>query len=215
MPLTKLVYCAKEGQCYFQNTMYDWFSGGNTETEQMQARVKSLHERFNLYLPGFNILEISSISEEPLGVEVSGLKLRDSRGNLIEGVYRGSRVYEGGQLKDLYHVDTASQAIHDKLGNDLGMFSEYDWYGQRVPTEPVTLMKHWIWCEAVYNQKDLREGILKYDAFTNYFSNTARDYFGCYPHAASILVALNQSNVLDIAMKDITSFAYYAYGISI
>ena len=215
MPLTKTVFYTQDGLCLRQVTRYEWFAGGNTDLEEKQNRVKSLHNNFNLYRPDFKLLEISSISPQPLGVQVSGLRLRDSKGNLIEGVYKGSIDYEGGQLEDLYYVETAREALTDKRGHELGLFSHYNLYGKRVPTEPITLMRYWLWCDAVYSQKNLLERVLEYNGFTTYFSRPSRDYFGTYPEAASLLVALNTRGTVDEAMKNIESFALHAYGVEI
>lgn len=215
MPVSKMIYYTQDGICHGFYARYQVCMDDVDELERQRREVDSLHERFKYYRPDFKMLEISSISREPLGVAVSAANLRDPRGNLTEAVYLGSRVYEQGQLEHLYHASSTVEAMRITKASEHNMFSSYNWYGKAVPTNPLTLMKYWIWCDAVYNQKDLMNQIVEYDAFTNYFCNTSKDYFGTYPEAAALFVTLYRNGILDTAMDSVESLARLAYGVNL
>lgn len=213
--LRKFVYFTEDGKCCREITRYKWFSDFANEVQQQQARIQSLHDNFKISRPDFKLLEISSLSNNPVGVDVSIMHLVDPVGNFVEGVYQGSKVYEEGQLEDLYKVTSPLDAILDKRKDQMGMIIGFNVYGKALPVNPWTLTLNWLWCEAVYTHRPYLEEILKYDGFTDYFNQTPKVEWGCYAESASVLVTLDRLGIMDKAMIDIDSFALNVYGIKL
>ena len=89
------------------NIEFDWFAG--MATSQKQKSVKSLHKAAES--EGiFDILEVSTKSEEVLGNKLSAfnISLKNNEGKeiLLEVAFQGSKVFDnGGPYHDLYKKD--------------------------------------------------------------------------------------------------------------
>ena len=96
---------------------------------QKQKSINSLHSAAKEQLGLKNILEISSKSESPLGVELSAFNLQlTSQNNIkasVEVFFQGSKVFsEGGPFTDLY-LKTSREAKKDSRLKESGNLVEF------------------------------------------------------------------------------------------
>lgn len=84
---------------------FEWFPGFSVK--QKQRSIASLHESFKHKYSSLNILEISSKSENELGVALSAFNLtietKNNKSFSVETAFQSSKVFEhGGPYIDLF-----------------------------------------------------------------------------------------------------------------
>lgn len=203
------IFIFEDNSCFQQEYECTWHRG--YAFCQKQLSIESLHNNFKAHNPDLKILEISPASENPLGVLLNTLKLKNNKGHTVEGVFQGSKVFEqGGPYDDLYRAQ-GIVAKKDIRIDRSGKLKAFRLYGRRVELAPDTLCFNWIYCSALHQNKDLVEQLIEYDAFTDIDFNPLKATV-CQAHAASIYVALYKTGLLESAMKSIADFELTIYG---
>lgn len=186
---------------------FTWFGG--MSNEQRQRCVASLHNSFKDHNQGKRILEISSISEEPLGAALSAMNLTNVDGRIVETMYQGSKVFEfGGPYRDMYHGNGFNAKKDTRLKTS-GSLKYFNLDGLLIDKEPKGLFYNWIWCNALHQQFDRFTALLDYDAFTDIFFNKG---VSCQAEAAAMYVALVKTGWVEEAMQSIEHFSKLIYG---
>ena len=204
------VYIAKKIPPYFErvDTEFKFYNGFSLK--QKQLSIKSLHDAFNEVYPDKKILEISSKSDNDLGVKVSAFNLqfchKDSDKILsVESAFQSSKVFEKyGSCFDLLEK-TSRDAKKDsrlKAGDNLLGFI---FLNEDFPLEPKTYFYDWLYINALNLNPDLAEEILSYDAFTDIEFNPKKSV-NCQAAAAAIFVGLSRADLLSAALIHKESF---------
>lgn len=179
------------------NVEFQWFPG--MAVSQKQKSINSLHNSASNQ--GLSpILEISSKSENPLGVRLSAfnLKLRIVENILttVETAYQGSKVFKnGGPYTDLYNRNSREAKKDERLfesGNLIGF--ELD--GVRWELIPETSFYDWIYINALKQNEDLADGILRYKSFSDIEYNPKKQV-SCQARSAAYFVSLSKLNLLN------------------
>ena len=181
---------------------FQWFPG--MAKSQSQKSIRSLHESANKF--GYaNILEISSKSENSLGVALSAFNLKLAHGNLnmsVECAFQGSKVFENGaHFPELYYA-TSLEAKKDERIRNSGNVTGFDFMGTRFPIHPTTLFYDWLYISALYQNKRLYDQILQFDAFTDIAFNPQKS-LNCQARSAALYLALHSMNKLEKAVNDL------------
>ena len=100
------------------NIEFEWFRG--FAISQKQKSIQSLHEKAMVATKLKRILEISSKSQEAVGINASAfnLKLRTENGFCasVESFYQGSKIFEnGGPFDDLYQKSSLESKKDQRL----------------------------------------------------------------------------------------------------
>jgi hypothetical protein len=185
---------------------FKWVAG--MAVSQKQKSIRSLHEaaaKRNIA----RVLEISSKSENPLGVKLSAFNLPfafpDGSRTSVENVFQSGKVFRhGGPFLDLLGL-TAREAKKDpRLGSsgDLIGFrlAKEDW-----PTRPLTAFYDWIYLSALKQSPALAEQLLEFDGFTDIEFNPERS-LNCQAASAALFVALSKRGELEIATTSRDAF---------
>ena len=157
---------------------------------QKQKSIKSLHEQAKQKLNLKNILEISSKSNEEVGILASAFNLKFSWKNKIssiESFFQGSKVFKhGGPYIDLYDVNS-KKAKKDKRIKESGNLLGFSFFGEDWILQDDFYT--WIYLVGLFQNKTISEKILNYEAFTDIEFNTKKS-FNCQAYSAAFYVSM-------------------------
>ncbi|OCH14604.1 DarT1-associated NADAR antitoxin family protein [Aliivibrio logei] len=186
---------------------FQWHSG--FALVQKQKTIQELHMQANSQ--GYNrVLEISSKSQDDLGVRLSAFNLmittkKKNQTFSVESAFQGSKVFEhGGPYLDLFSVDsrTAKQDSRIKSSGNLKLFN---FFNQKFSIVPRTYFYDWLYINALLQNPDLAEQLDKYDAFSDIEFNPERS-INCQAHAASLYISLLRNGITVDEIKNPESF---------
>jgi hypothetical protein len=187
------------------NVEFKWVAG--MAMSQKQKSIRSLHEEAaKRNLP--KVLEISSKSENALGIKLSAfnLHLTTPRGlNItVENAFQGSKVFKrGGPFVDLLEV-TPREAKKDPRLSSSGDLIGFSLEGQEWPTRPLTAFYDWLYLSALRQSPLLGEQLLAFDGFTDIEFNPARS-LNCQAASAALFVALSRRGELEASIANSNS----------
>ncbi|EKK5432663.1 DarT1-associated NADAR antitoxin family protein [Enterobacter hormaechei] len=174
---------------------------------QKQKSIRALHAAAN-ELGVNSLLEISSKSEDELGVKLSAFNLRIKTKKLgkeftVESAFQASKVFEmGGPYVDI--LDKSSvEAKKDLRLKESGSLVNFKFYNTLWPLVPRTAFYDWLYLSALNQNKQLALHLLRFDGFTDIEFNPAKS-INCQARAAALYVSLVRRNMLDdvLSSKD-------------
>lgn len=176
---------------------------------QKQKSIESLHNAIKELYFDASILEISSKSPIELGRKLSAFNLKLD-GIALENIFQSSKVFEyGGPYEDLLSK-TPIEAKKDPRIKDSGRIIGFKYQGINYPTIPKTLFYDWMYCQALYSDKELMSLIINYDFFTDIEFNHEKS-LNCQARSAAIFVSLYQKGLLEECLADIVKFEECVY----
>lgn len=185
---------------------FEWYPGFSVR--QKQKSIRNLHENFENNFHWANMLEISSKSENNLGVKLSAFNLTIETKNKIfsvESAFQSSKNFEnGGPFIDLLYK-TSKEAKQDSRLKNSGNLIKFSYNKIDWELEPKTFFYDWLYINTLYRKKELSEKILKYNAFTDIEFNPKKS-INCQARSATLFVLLKKLNLLDEAMESIEKY---------
>ncbi|MDP3584293.1 MAG: hypothetical protein Q8R61_04150 [Thiobacillus sp.] len=151
------------------------------------------------------VLEISSKSEEALGVELSAFNLRittrvKNSVFTVETAFQGSKVFErGGPYKDLIGLDS-HLAKKDIRLKESGNLVRFEFFGKNFPLTPRTYFYDWIYINALHQNNNLAKQVTQYCGFSDIEFNPARS-INCQAYSAALYLSLLKGGVLNDAIS--------------
>lgn len=189
------------------NTEFEWFAG--LSDAQKRRCIDSLHAAYTTRHPGARVLEISSKSRDPLGVQLSAFNLTRLVPSLgqsvpVENIFQGSKVFAGcGPFTELYSVPPI-RAKRDPRLRTSGPVTGFAFEGRTYSNWPPTAFYCWLWCNALLEHPELAEALLQYDAFTDIVFNPEKS-LNFQAEAAALFVTLAKRGQLD-RIRDFAEF---------
>lgn len=186
---------------------FEWFAGFSKA--QKQRSINALHDSFKSKYPGLKVLEISSKSMQEHGEELSAFFLKKyvpelGRSIPVECVFQSGKVFKSaGPYKDLMSV-TPREAKRDERLKQSGPLVGFTFDGKNFPLEPKTVFYDYIYINALLENKELAEEIMKYDAFTDIEFNPEKS-LNCQAKAAAAYVSLTHMGIID-RVREFDSF---------
>lgn len=180
-------------------TEFQWNSG--LSVSQKRKNINALHEAHRRRFPESKVLEISSKSENPLGVALSAFNLKMAVPGLeqrvpLECVFQGGKVFSaGGPYTDLYN-GIARDAKRDPRLRSSGMIKGFWFDGKSFPLVPRTAFYNWLYVNALMENPQLAGELIQYDGFTDIEFNPDKS-MNCQAEAAALYVTLARKNLLD------------------
>lgn len=189
------------------NVEFHWFPG--MSKSQKQKSIISLHDaaKERNISP---VLEISSKSEQELGVRLSAFNLlittkKHKRKFSVESAFQSSKVFQrGGPYIDLLDK-TSRDAKKDIRLKESGNLLKFIFFNNEFPLKPRTLFYDWLYINALSQNKDIAEQILKYSGFTDIEFNPKKS-INCQAYSAALYVSLSYSSLLEEALESTYSF---------
>lgn len=204
---------------YFKEDIVNYEYFGGFAVSQKQKCIVSLHESINQRYRNKHILEISTKSLQPLGVELSAFNLKFFHEELgeekcLENVFQSSKVFTGGgPYRDLLDVKPKDAKRDERLQKS-GRLIGFNLYDQMWPLNPQTMFYDWIYIKALMQHEELAKEILEYDVFTDIEFNHKRS-LNCQARAAAIFVGLSKKGELEEKISTPEKFAtVYGNGLS-
>lgn len=198
--------------CIRENVEFEFFSGFSDT--QKRKSISSLHKEYLKRDNTKKILEISSKSEEELGVKLSAfnlmIKTKNGKEFSVESAFQSSKVFEkGGPYKDLLYVPSRVAKKDERLKNS-GRIIGFSIGGKEFSTEPKTCFYNWLYINTLNLNKELAVKIMEYDAFTDIAFNPQKS-INCQAEAAAIYVSLQKQGLLEEALRDKENFRKIVY----
>lgn len=195
-----------------EDIQFKYFNGFSIG--QKQKSIESLH---NEYLKKYNkhkILEISSKSDNELGVKLSAfnLKIKTNHGKefSVESAFQSSKVFEnGGPYTDLLYADSRTSKKDQRIRNS-GDIVGFKFNGRVFEIEPKTFFYNWLYINTLNLHLDLSDKLMEFDAFTDIEFNPKKS-LNCQAEAAAIYVSLRKQGLLNIALEDKENFKKIVY----
>ncbi|MDE7418158.1 MAG: hypothetical protein K2N44_17955 [Lachnospiraceae bacterium] len=190
---------------------FQFFSGFSAS--QKQKSIESLHNQYNESYPDHTVLEISSKSKCELGVALSAfnLNLKTPQNNCsVECAFQGSKVFEGGgPYVDL--LDKSSrEAKKDTRLHESGKLIAFQYFEQKFLLEPKDYFYNWLYSNALMQNQDLSNEIIKFDSFSDIEFNPQKS-INCQAKAAAVFVGLSTQHLLEEALLSPESFLKIVY----
>ena len=186
---------------------FQWHPG--FAKSQKQKSIRALHEMALRQYGVRNPLEVSSKSEDPLGVALSSFNLkfttRRGRTLTVEAAFQGSKVFEkGGPYIDLYDRSPL-EAKRDERLRSSGPLTRFSFFGDDWANEPKTAFYDWIYINALLKNSDLIPRVTDRDGFSDIEFNPERS-INCQARSAALFCALYHSDQLDFALESRENF---------
>lgn len=183
---------------------FKWYSG--LSISQKQKSIDNLHEKFMEQYSDKNILEISTKSTKSEGIALSAFNLavNDKNGERIcslECLFQGCKKFEkGGPYRDIWKK-TSIEAKRDERLKTSGNLVGFEYKGQFWGLEPKTYFYDWIYINSVHQNIELREKIIKYNAFTDIEFNPKKS-INNQARSAALYVALYRLDLIERIIGD-------------
>ena len=179
---------------------FTWSPG--MSKRQKQKSIKSLHKAAN-ELGILPILEISSKSEENIGVNLSAfnlmIKTKQSKSFSVETAFQSSKVFEkGGPYIDLLN-GTSRQAKKDIRLRESGNLSGFLFFDKKFPLKPRTYFYDWLYINALHQNKNLSGMIENYKGFTDIEFNPKKS-INCQAYSAALYVSLKHNQLIESSL---------------
>lgn len=186
---------------------FHWHAG--FAKSQKQKSIRALHEMALHEYGVKNPLEVSSKSEDPLGVALSSfnLKFTTKRGRTltVEAAFQGSKVFAlGGPFLDIFGKPPIDAKRDERLRSS-GALIKFSFFGTNWNLEPKTAFYDWLYISALLKNPDLVDQITDRDGFTDIEFNPERS-INCQARSAALFCALYHTDKLDFAMESQESF---------
>ena len=184
------------GKELFQEKLvsFDWVPG--IDISQAKKSVRNLHEAAVKQIGLTKILEISTRSEEILGISLSAFNLQfENRNFSVESAYQASKVFEkGGPYLDLLNLSSTEAKTDLRLKNS-GLLTGFRFEGDNFPVTSAPNFYDYLYIRSLLTFKD-RYLLKTYDGFTDIaFSQTSLIYkskraYNCQARSTAIFCSL-------------------------
>lgn len=204
IPTSKRIF--SENFCEFQ-----YFNGFSIF--QKQKSINSMHEQIKKNEKEAHILEISSKSNNDIGVALSAFNLKLTDENTkkelpVENIFQSSKVFEdGGPYRELLYL-SPKEAKKDIRLKKSGKLIKFNYNNTDWLLEPKSMFYDWIYISALNNNSIFSNKIINYNVFTDIEFNHKNSY-NCQARAAAIFVSLKLNDLLNELLKDRSKFIEY------
>jgi hypothetical protein len=174
---------------------FKWFSG--FAKVQKQKSISSFHENISKQFKYNKILEISTKSEDKLGVKLSAFNLKiNFKDNeyFLESLFQGSKVFlNEGPYEDIYKKESIDAKKDERIKrSDL---KEFSFFGEKFTLE--FDFYSWLYFLALKQNKKLTSEILNYQAFTDIEFNPEKS-LNCQAYSAALYSSMITNNILNV-----------------
>jgi hypothetical protein len=186
---------------------FEWHPG--FAKSQKQKSIRALHEVALRDYQVSNPLEISSKSEDPLGVALSSFNLKFTtklgRELTVEAAFQGSKVFEGGgPFTDIF-AKSPVDAKRDERLRSSGRLIKFSFFGADWSLEPKTAFYDWLYINALLKNPELIKQLTDRDGFTDIEFNPEKS-INCQARSAALFCALYHTDKLDFALSNPDQF---------
>ena len=173
---------------------FKWYSG--FAKTQKQKSVLSFHENISKEFKIDKILEISTKSENKLGIKLSAFNLKinfKEKEYFLESLFQGSKIFsDQGPNTDLYEQEPIGAKKDERIKrSDL---KEFSFFGEKFSLD--FDFYSWLYFIALNQNKSLTKDILEYQAFTDIEFNPQKS-LNCQAYSAALYSAMIKNELLE------------------
>jgi hypothetical protein len=183
-----------------------WYPG--MSKIQKQKSIRSLHDAAKKTRSIEKILEVSSKSENELGIRLSAFNLMLNNNGFsasIEVLFQGSKVFsKGGPFTDIYRK-TSREAKKDERLRESGQLIGFRYSDRDWPLNPQTVFYDWLYLSALRQNPSLSERLLEYDGFSDIEFNPEKS-INCQAASAALYKSLAERGLVDVALSSPDEF---------
>jgi type I restriction enzyme M protein len=168
-----------------------------------------MHDKINEQYPNLRVLEISTKSSVPLGINLSAFNLKfydtENQMHCIENVFQSSKVFSnGGPYRDLLNCSPRDAKRDERLKTS-GELECFDFESVVFQLEPKSNFYDWIYVNALCQNPKLSDELINngYTAFTDIEFNHKKSV-NCQARAVAIFVSLFYANNLAVVKSQET-----------
>jgi len=190
------------------NIDFKWYPGFSKK--QKRKSISSLHSNFlsETKYKDDKILEISTKSENMLGVQLSAfnleLKMSDQKAP-VECFFQSSKVFEeGGPYKELLYKSPYEVKKDNRLRNS-GSLVSFELNNENWPLKPKTLFYDWLYMNALHQNKKLIKQVMKFEAFTDIEFNPKKS-INCQARSLALYLSLKSRGIVEDIIRDKDEF---------
>lgn len=176
------------------NISFKYFPG--FAISQAQKSIKSLHDCAK-EMGLNNILEVSTKSENELGVSLSAFNLK---GNLfpfnttVEKNFQSSKVFEnGGPYSDILQMESIKAKKDIRLRNS-GRIIKFIFNEEVFDINPPTLFYDWLYINTLIQNHNIVNELLKYNNFTDIAFNNKKS-INCQAYSIALFRSMQYNNI--------------------
>ena len=174
---------------------FQWFPG--FAKSQKQKSIASLHEKIKKNFKLNKILEVSTKSENTLGIRLSAFNLKINFNNkeyFLESLFQGSKVFlDNGPYEDIYEKKSIDAKMDQRIKrNDM---KEFNFFGEIFSLD--FDFYSWLYFIALNQNKNLTNEILQYQAFTDIEFNPEKS-INCQAYSAALYSSMIKNEIIDI-----------------
>jgi len=168
---------------------------------QKQKSIDSLHREIREKYGFTKILEVSSKSQDQLGINLSAFNLMmfDKKSNQefsVECAFQSSKVFErGGPFLDLLRR-TSREAKKDQRLRESGELLKFNFYDREWDLLPRTAFYDWLYINALNANPQYHEELSQYEAFTDIEFNPEKS-INCQANSIAMFLSLKQKGLLN------------------
>ena len=193
-----------------QSLPFTWHPGFSMV--QKKKNVAALHASITQMDANLIPLEISSRSNEQLGIKLSAFNLGvESNGRFfsVESVYQASKVFENGvgPFPELYASNPAEVRNYIKT-HETAALKMYQYGNEIWSLNPTRAFYDWIYCRALSKNPSLVDGLRGYNCFSDIAFNPVRAV-NCQAYAVALYLSLAKNGVIEEAMSGKDLFIKY------
>ena len=184
----------KEDLVETKSVEFKWYSG--FAKTQKQKSVLSFHENISKEFKIDKILEISTKSENKLGIKLSAFNLKinfKEKEYFLESLFQGSKIFsDQGPNTDLYEKEPIEAKKDERIKrSDL---KEFSFFGEKFSLD--FDFYSWLYFIALNQNKSLTKDILEYQAFTDIEFNPQKS-LNCQAYSAALYSAMIKNELLE------------------
>ena len=185
---------------------FEWDAG--MAISQAQKRIQKLHAASREQCGLQNLLEISSKSLDPIGVELSAFNLsinHKGQFSTVESMFQGSKVFKhGGPFTELL-FEKSIVAKKDPRIRESGPLIGFELKSESWPLEPTYAFYDWLYLNALLDNPRLADELSKYEAFTDIEFNPKKS-FNCQARTAAFYSSLSRRGKLEEVLSSKESY---------
>ena len=199
-----------DGKRYVLERYVDFQWSAGFAKSQKQKSIRALHEMALREYGVKHPLEVSSKSEDPLGVALSSFNLtfttrKYQRTLTVEAAFQGSKTFEhGGPFIDILEM-SPKDAKRDERLKISGALTKFVFFGAEWALEPKTAFYDWLYINALLKNEKLIAEVVMRDGFTDIEFNPERS-INCQARSVALFCALYHTDKLEFALASRENF---------
>ena len=171
---------------------------------QKQKNVLSFHSSIQKQYPNLKILEISTKSNDSLGVSLSAFNLK-LNGYPVESIFQSGKVFIDGTQSEFLKTYPPKEAKQYIATNNNSALKCFRYESLEFPLEPKSMFYDYIYINALNQIPNTSKHLIEYDIFTDIEFNEKKQ-INCQARACAIYSFLLRTNSVDYYLQSLDNF---------